>query len=77
MFLPAGASDDVRQTYDTAMDAIFADPEFQELTEKEFAGYPQAFGAEAKGVVRNAVGMPPDTKTWMLGWIGSHLKPGS
>jgi len=77
MFLPAGASDDVRQTYDAAMDAIFADPEFKELTEKEFAGYPQAFGDEAKGVVRNAVGMPPETKTWMLDWIDTHLKTSS
>jgi putative tricarboxylic transport membrane protein len=77
MFLPANASDDVRQTYDVAMDAIFADPDFQKLTEKEFAGYAQAFGAEAKQVVRNAVGMPPETKTWMLGWIDSNLKPGS
>jgi len=77
IFLPANASDDVRQTYDAAMDAIFADPKFQELTEKEFAGYPQAFGTEAKQVVRNAVGMPPETKTWMLEWIDSNLKTGS
>lgn len=77
LFLPAGASDDVRQTYDVAMDAIFADADFQELTKKEFAGYSQAFGTEAKGVVRNAVGMPPETKTWMLEWIDTNLKEGS
>ena len=74
LFLPAGASDDVRQTYDTAMDAIFADAEFQELTKKQFAGYPQAFGEEAKQVVKNAVGMPPETKEWMLDWIDANLK---
>lgn len=74
LYLPASASEDVRQTYDAAMDAIFADPEFQEVTEQEFAGYAQAFGAEAKQVVRNAVGMPPETKQWLLDWIDSELR---
>jgi putative tricarboxylic transport membrane protein len=77
LFLPANASDDARQTYDTAMVAIFADPEFQELTKKEFAGYAQAFGVKAKQVVRNAVGMPPDTKKWLLDWIDTNLKEDS
>jgi hypothetical protein len=74
LFLPADASEDVLQTYDAAMDAIFADPEFQEMTKKEFAGYAQAFGAEAKQVVLNAVGMPQETKDWMLDWIETNLK---
>jgi tripartite-type tricarboxylate transporter receptor subunit TctC len=77
LFLPASASDDVRQTYDVAMDAIFADAEFQELTKKEFAGYAQAFGTEAKQVVRNAVGMPPESKSWLLNWIDTNLKTGT
>jgi len=76
MFLPANASEDVRQTYDVAMEAIFADPEFQEMTVEEFAGYAQAFGTDAKKVVRNAVGMPQETKTWLLDWINTNLKAG-
>lgn len=74
LYLPASASEDVRQTYDEAMEAIFADEEFQKLTEQEFAGYSQVFGAEAKQVVRNAVGMPPETKQWLLDWIDSELR---
>ena len=77
MFLPADASEDVRQTYDAAMDEIFADAEFKDLTKKTFGGYAQAFGADAKQVVRNAVGMPPETKEWLLNWIDTNLRTGA
>ena len=56
---------------------IFADAEFKDLTKKTFGGYAQAFGADAKQVVRNAVGMPPETKEWLLNWIDSNLRTGA
>jgi tripartite-type tricarboxylate transporter receptor subunit TctC len=77
LFLPADASDDVRQTYAAAMDTIFADEEFKEATKKTFGGYPQAFGDEAKKILANGVDVPAATKEWMLEWIGANLTEGS
>jgi tripartite-type tricarboxylate transporter receptor subunit TctC len=76
IFLPADASDDVVDTYGTTMQAIFADPEFQEFTDKLFGGYETSFGGEAQTIVRNGVDIPADTKAWMDEWIKTHLTEG-
>ncbi|MEQ8192884.1 MAG: hypothetical protein RIB59_00200 [Rhodospirillales bacterium] len=69
LWLPAGTSDDILNTYIDAMKKVLKDPEFIKHGGKEFESYPQSFGSEAAKIVKNAVSFDEETYAWIKKWI--------
>ena len=68
--LPPNASQDAIKAWDTATNAVIADPEFQKNRAKIFGDYPQTIGA-AGGPIRDKVtNISPSARAW----LGKYLK---
>jgi hypothetical protein len=69
MFLPKGTHDEIYNTYISALEKTFKDPEFQKKKEKVLGDYPQVLGPEAATVLKEAVDLSPATRDWLRAWV--------
>jgi hypothetical protein len=69
MFLPKGTNDEIYNTYISALEKTFKDPEFQKKQEQVLGGYPQVLGPEAATVLKEAVDLSPATRDWLRAWV--------
>lgn len=74
IMLPNGTPDDIRSAWITAAKKALKDPELLKLAKQEMGAYPQSFGDAGDAIVRNAVDVAPDAKSWMDNWIKTTLK---
>ncbi|MEA2985373.1 MAG: hypothetical protein QOD94_1627 [Alphaproteobacteria bacterium] len=69
--LPAGTSDEIRDTYVNAMRKTLDDPEFKKASGEEVGDYPQLFGKDADFAIKEAVDLSPETNKWLLEFLSS------
>jgi tripartite-type tricarboxylate transporter receptor subunit TctC len=71
--LPPKTSDDVYNTYVTAVKATFNDEAFKKATKADLGLYTHSFGAEAQSIIKFATDMPAENRKWMDEWIAKKF----
>jgi tripartite-type tricarboxylate transporter receptor subunit TctC len=67
--LPAGATQDVIDTYDKAVKEMIADPEFKAAAAEELGAYPQFIGPDARKSLKSAIFMSPESRSYLVDWL--------
>lgn len=69
LFLPAGTPKPVLDTWRTAMEKVFQDPEFQKKGGQIIEGYPQFIGEKAKPIIKDATTFSPEAWAWLKNYL--------
>lgn len=69
LILPAGASDEVVNTYIKAIKRIQKFKKFKKMAKKELGPYPQAFGKDAAKILKNAIDVNKKTRAWIAKFL--------
>lgn len=69
IFLPQGATDEAKATYQKAFDAIIARPDFPEISKKRLGIYPQVTGAQAASTLKLGTEVDPKAKAYVVNWL--------
>ncbi len=69
LLLPKGTSDDIYNTYLTAIKKTLNDKKFQKGAVREIGSYPQSVGKHAAQIIKDAVDIQPKTQKWFRGWM--------
>jgi tripartite-type tricarboxylate transporter receptor subunit TctC len=67
--LPAGATQDVIDTYEKAVKAMIDDPEFKAAAAEEIGAYPQFIGDDARKSLKAALFMSPESRDYLVKWL--------
>lgn len=69
VFLPHGTSADIIQTYSDAFAEVINSPGFADKSKKRLGVYPQAIGAQAEALKKQATTVDAESKAWIQNWL--------
>ncbi|MDD9821565.1 MAG: tripartite tricarboxylate transporter substrate-binding protein [Gammaproteobacteria bacterium] len=69
VFLPQGTSNDIIQTYSDAFAKVINAPDFADKSKKRLGVYPQAIGAQAEVLKKQATTVDAASKAWVQNWL--------
>lgn len=69
IFLPNGATDEVKAVYKKAFDTIIARADFPEISKKRLGIYPQVTGAQAVSTLKLGTQVDPKAKAYVVNWL--------
>jgi len=69
VFLPKGTPDDIIQTYSDAFAKVISAPDFADKSKKRLGVYPQAVGAKAEALKKQATTVDAASKAWIQNWL--------